>query len=129
MQPSSGHYIPDAIIDALKGVIKDQILAESGNKFLVDFAGRDELSRPFSDVMFIMGGMGARGVKDGLHCMSFPANSSNLPVQILESTIPVPALYKSIRPDSACPRTYRRDSDKVFTLAYDSPTPTTLLPS
>ena len=126
MKPSSGHYIPDAIIDALKGVIKDQILAESGNKFLVDFAGRDESSRPFSDVMFIMGGMGARGVKDGLHCMSFPANSSNLPVEILESTIPVRVLYKSIRPDSGGAGRYRGGCGQAFAFESVSATPLTV---
>lgn len=126
MKPSSGHYIPDAIIDALKGVIKDQILAESGNKFLVDFAGRDEADRPYSDVMFIMGGMGARGSKDGLHCMSFPANSSNLPVEILESTIPVRVLYKRIRPDSGGAGRYRGGCGQEFAFESVSATPLTV---
>lgn len=126
MKPSSGHYIPDAIIDALKGVIKDQILAESGNKFLVDFAGRDESDRPYSDVMFIMGGMGARGSKDGLHCMSFPANSSNLPVEILESTIPVRVLYKRIRPDSGGAGRYRGGCGQEFAFESVSATPLTV---
>ena len=126
MKPSSGHYIPDAIIDALKGVIKDQILAESDNKFLVDFAGRDEANRPYSDVMFIMGGMGARGSKDGLHCMSFPANSSNLPVEILESTIPVRVLYKRIRPDSGGAGRYRGGCGQEFAFESVSATPLTV---
>ena len=126
MKPSSGHYIPDAIIDALKGVIKDRILAESGNKFLVDFAGRDESDRPYSDVMFIMGGMGARGSKDGLHCMSFPANSSNLPVEILESTIPVRVLYKRIRPDSGGAGRYRGGCGQEFAFESVSATPLTV---
>lgn len=126
MKPSSGHYIPDAIIDALKGVIKDQIVAESGNKFLVDFAGRDEADRPFSDVMFIMGGMGARGRKDGLHCMSFPANSSNLPIEVLESTIPVRVLYKRIRPDSGGAGRYRGGCGQEFAFESVSALPLTV---
>jgi N-methylhydantoinase B len=126
MKPSTGHYIPDAIIDALKGVIKDQILAESGNKFLVDFAGRDESNRPFSDVMFIMGGMGARGRKDGLHCMSFPANSSNLPVEILESTIPVRVLHKRIRPDTGGAGRYRGGCGQEFAFESVSALPMTV---
>lgn len=126
MKPSSGHYIPDAIIDALKGVVRDQILAESGNKFLVDFAGRDPSNHPFSDVMFIMGGMGARGSKDGLHCMSFPANSSNLPVEVLESTIPVRVLYKRIRPDSGGAGRYRGGCGQDFAFQSVSETPLTV---
>jgi len=126
MKPSSGHYIPDAIIAALKEVIRDQILAESGNKFLVDFAGRDEKGRPFSDVMFIMGGMGARGTKDGLHCMSFPANSSNLPVEVLEATIPVRVLHKRIRPDSGGPGRYRGGCGQEYAFQSVSKTPLTV---
>ena len=126
MKPASGHYIPDAIIDALKDVVKDQILAESGNKFLVDFAGRDAADRPFSDLMFIMGGMAARGRKDGLHCMSLPANSSNLPVEVLESTIPVRVLYKRIRPDSGGAGRYRGGCGQEFAFQSVSPTPITV---
>lgn len=126
MKPASGHYIPDAIIDALKHVVKDRILAESGNKFLVDFAGRDTAGRPFSDLMFVMGGMGARGRKDGLHCMSFPANSSNLPVEVLESTIPVRVLHKRIRPDSGGAGRYRGGCGQEFAFQSVSPTPMTV---
>jgi N-methylhydantoinase B len=100
MKPSSGHYIPIAILHALADVIPERILAESGNKTLVYLAGRDGGDRAFSDLMFVMGGMGARATKDGLHCMSYPANSSNLPVEVLESTIPVRVRYKRLRIDS-----------------------------
>jgi len=126
MKPSSGHYIPDAIIAALKDVIRDQILAESGNKFLVDFAGRDEHDKPFSDVIFVMGGMGARGTKDGLHCLSFPANSSNIPTEVLESAIPVRVLHKRIRPDSGGPGRYRGGCGQEFAFQSVSPTPLTV---
>lgn len=100
MKPSTGHYIPDAILAALADVVPERILAESGNKFLVYLAGRDEGERAFSDLMFVMGGMGARATKDGLHCMSFPANSSNLPVEVLETVIPVRVRRKRLRTDS-----------------------------
>jgi N-methylhydantoinase B len=106
--------------------VRDQIVAESGNKFLVDLAGRDEAGHPFSDLMFVMGGMGARGSKDGLHCMSFPANSSNLPVEVLESTIPVRVLYKRIRPDSGGAGRYRGGCGQEFALQSISKTPLTV---
>jgi N-methylhydantoinase B len=44
--------------------------------------------------------MGARARKNGLHCSSFPANSSNLPVEVLEATVPVRVHTKRIRRDS-----------------------------
>ena len=128
MKPSTGHYIPDAIINALKGVMRGRILAESGNKFLLDFAGRDEHDRPYSDVMFVMGGMGARGTKDGLHCMSFPANSSNLPVEVLEAAIPVRVLHKRIRTDSGGAGKYRGGCGQEFAFQSVSPRPITVRP-
>lgn len=107
MKPSTGHYIPIAIVDALAGVIPNRILAESGNKFLLYLSGRDEHNQAFSDLMFVMGGMGARAGKDGLHCLSFPANSSNLPVEVLETTVPVRVRYKRLRADSGGAGRYR----------------------
>ncbi len=100
LKSSSGHFVPDAIIEALQGVLKQRLIAESGNKFAILFSGRHESGHAFSDSMFIMGGMGARSNKAGLHCSSFPANSSNLPIEILESTIPVRVHHKKIRTNS-----------------------------
>lgn len=100
LKSSSGHFIPDAIVDALQGVLADRLVAESGNKFSVMFSGRSAAGRPFSESMFIMGGMGARAHKHGLNCASFPANSSNLPVEILEATVPVRVHHKRIRRES-----------------------------
>lgn len=97
LKSSSGHFIPDAIVEALQGVLSDRIVAESGNKFAVMFSGRSGEGRAFSESMFIMGGMGARARKNGLNCASFPANSSNLPIEVLEATVPVRVRHKRIR--------------------------------
>ena len=45
MKPSSGHYIPIAILNALSDALTRHLLAESGNKFLVYLAGRDAQRR------------------------------------------------------------------------------------
>jgi N-methylhydantoinase B len=99
MKPSSGHYVPVAILNALSGVVPRRMLAESGNKFLVYVAGNAG-GKPFSDLMFVMGGMGARATRDGLSCMSFPANSSNLPIEVMENAFPLRVHRKALRPDS-----------------------------
>ena len=99
MKPSSGHYVPIAILNALSDVVPRRMLAESGNKFLVYIAGNAG-GKPFSDLMFVMGGMGARATRDGLNCMSFPANSSNLPVEVMETALPLRVHRKALRPNS-----------------------------
>jgi N-methylhydantoinase B len=99
MKPSSGHYVPIAILNALAEVVPRRMLAESGNKFLVYVAGNAG-GKAFSDLMFVMGGMGARATRDGLNCISFPANSSNLPVEVMENALPLRVHHKALRPDS-----------------------------
>ncbi len=126
MKPSSGHYIPIAILNALADVIPGRILAESGNKTLVYLSGRSASGAPFSDLMFVMGGMGARATKDGLHCMSYPANSSNLPVEVLESTIPVRVRHKRLRPDSGGPGRFRGGCGQEFEFESVSAAPLTV---
>ena len=127
MKPSSGHYVPVAILNALAGVVPERMLAESGNKSLVEFSGRGAAGRPFSDLMFVMGGMGARATKDGLHCMSFPANSSNFPVEVLELTVPVRIRHKRLRADSGGPGRFRGGCGQELELESVSPEPLTVL--
>ena len=116
MKPSTGHYIPIAILTALADAVPDRMLAESGNKFLVYMAGRDDRGAPFSDLMFVMGGMGARAARDGLHCISFPANSSNIPVEVLEQGLPLRVRRRALRPDSGGAGRYRGGCGQIYEL-------------
>ena len=102
------------------------LLAESGNKFLVYLAGRDAQGAAFSDLMFVMGGMGARLVRDGLHCMSFPANSSNLPTEVLEQALPLRVRRRALRPDSGGPGRFRGGAGQTYELESLSPFPLTV---
>lgn len=126
MKPSSGHYIPIAILNALADAVPGPMLAESGNKFLVYMAGRDDRGAAFSDLMFVMGGMGARAARDGLHCMSFPANSSNIPVEVLEQGLPVRVLRRALRPDSGGAGRFRGGCGQVYELQSVADAPITL---
>jgi len=126
MKPSTGHYLPIAILDALEDVIPQRILAESGNKSLVYMAGRHDDGRAFSDLIFVMGGMGARARKDGLHTIGFPANSSNVPVEVLERSMPVRVREKGLRVDSGGAGRYRGGCGQFLEIESLSPHPLTL---
>jgi N-methylhydantoinase B len=126
MKPSSGHYVPIAILDALVDAVPKRMLAESGNKFLVYVAGQNANNKPFSDLMFVMGGMGARATKDGLNCISFPANSSNLPVEVLETAMPLRVESKALRPDSGGAGKFRGGLGQVFAVVSTSGAPLTI---
>lgn len=123
LKSSSGHFIPDAIVEALQGVLSERLIAESGNKFAVFFSGRKSEGRAFAESMFVMGGMGARARKPGLHCSSFPANSSNLPIEVLEATVPVRVRHKRIRRDSGGAGTFAGGCGQDFEFESVSDTP------
>jgi N-methylhydantoinase B len=123
LKSSSGHFIPDAIVEALQGVLTDKLVAESGNKFVMLFSGRKPDGRAFAESMFIMGGMGARAHKNGLNCSSFPANSSNLPIEVLESTVPVLVHHKRIRKGSGGAGEYTGGCGQDFELESVSDLP------
>jgi N-methylhydantoinase B len=126
MKPSTGHYVPITILNALADVVPDRMLAESGNKFLVYMSGHDAHDVAFSDLMFVMGGMGARATQDGLHCMSFPANSSNLPVEVLEQSLPVRVRRKALRADSGGAGKYRGGCGQIYEIESTSSRPLTI---
>lgn len=126
MKPSSGHYIPIAVLNALADAVPLRMLAESGNKFLVYLAGRDGRGAAFSDLMFVMGGMGARAARDGLHCMSFPANSSNIPVEVLEHGLPLRVRRCALRPDSGGAGRFRGGCGQSYELESMSDQPMTV---
>jgi len=123
LKSSSGHFIPDAIVEALQDVLKTGLLAESGNKFAVLMSGKHGDGRPFAESMFIMGGMGARAGKDGLDCLSFPANSSNMPVEVLEASVPVLVHAKRIRRESGGAGQYRGGAGQEFVFESRSAAP------
>jgi N-methylhydantoinase B/oxoprolinase/acetone carboxylase alpha subunit len=126
LKSSSGHFIPDAIVHALESALSQRLLAESGNKFVVLFSGAQDNGRRFSESMFIMGGMGARLNKPGLDCRSFPANSSNLPVEVLEASVPVLVHRKRIRHGSGGDGAWRGGNGQDFTFESLSAAPMTV---
>ena len=126
MKPATGHFIPLAVLHALEDVVADNVLAEPGNKFLVYMSGRDRHNEPLSDMMFVMGGMGARLGKDGLHATDFPAHSSNLPVEVFESTVPVRVKQKRLRQDSGGAGRYRGGCGQTLEFESLSDVPLTI---
>ena len=126
MKPVTGHYIPAAILDALGEVVPTRMLAESGKKSLLYLTGRNVAGEPFSDLTFVNGGMAARATKDGLHAMSFPGNTSAMPVEVLEAVTPIRVNHRRIRPDSGGIGRFRGGCGTDFEFESVSPVPLTV---
>jgi N-methylhydantoinase B len=123
MKPATGHYIPIAILDAFRDVLPRKAMAESGKKSLLYLSGRRADGSAFSDLTFVMGGIGARATKDGLHCTSFPGNAGAIPIEVLESVVPILVRHKHLRPDSGGPGRYRGGCGTDFEIESRSTEP------
>jgi N-methylhydantoinase B/oxoprolinase/acetone carboxylase alpha subunit len=100
-----------------KDQIADRLLADSASpRPHIVVSGQDDAGRPFSSMMFIAGGMGARPNKDGISCIAFPSSARNTSVEILESTGPILIERKSTRENSGGAGQFRGGDGQIFEL-------------
>ena len=97
----TGHYVPVLVLGALHQVIPDKVMAGAGSPlWAVAQTGTRDDGRPYTNVLFFNGGMGATAVKDGEHVLSWPSNISSTPVEIAERNSPLFFRHKRMRPGS-----------------------------
>ena len=97
----SGHYVPIVIFGALHAVLPDRVMAGAGSPlWIANMSGIRPDGKPFANVLFYNGGMGATAAKDGSSVMSWPSNISPTPVEVAERDAPVFFRYKRLRPGS-----------------------------
>jgi N-methylhydantoinase B len=118
----TGHLLTTAVFGTLaqalaKDQIADRLLADSASpRPHIVVSGQDDAGRPFSSMMFIAGGMGARPNKDGISCIAFPSSARNTSVEILESTGPILIERKSTRENSGGAGRFRGGDGQIFEL-------------
>ncbi len=97
-----GMYVPFPILDALKAVVPERVLAESsGAVWTMQIQGRDSRGLSFTSSMFnYSGGMGARRSKDGPSATCYPTGVAAVPIEVLEASIPIQFTEKQLRPGS-----------------------------
>jgi len=91
-----GLFIPFAIFGALARVIPERVAADSSVVGAVTFSGRSTNKRPYVFTFFCHGGMGARADKDGLDATAFPSNVANVPVEVMEQSVPLVVSRKEL---------------------------------
>jgi N-methylhydantoinase B len=94
-----GLYIPFAIFGALKGVLPDRVMADSSVLSAVTLSGSDG-KRPYVFTFFSSGGMGGASDRDGLDATAFPSNVANVPIEVMEQSIPVVVEERKLISDS-----------------------------
>ena len=96
-----GHLVCDSIFAALSDVLPERVRAMSGSTPLwqLILIGEDDSGCPYQRILQLNGGLGATAGSDGVVC-SFPANLTNVPIEIMELTTPITCLKKEILTDS-----------------------------
>lgn len=96
------HLLPELIMQALANAVPERLLAASGSTPLwyLNFTGRHLSSGPFFSVVSFHGGLGARARRDGISCISYPANVASIPLEVIESEAPILFERKALATDS-----------------------------
>ena len=94
-----GMYVPMPILKALYQVVPGRVLAEgSGAVWTMQIQGNRASGEAFTSAMFnYSGGMGARAGKPGLSATCYPTGVAAVPVEILESAMPIVFDRKELR--------------------------------
>jgi N-methylhydantoinase B len=103
------HMLPELIMQCLAQAVPERVLAGSGSTPLWygNFSGRYADGRTFYVVITFTGGLGARGQRDGISCISYPANVAHIPVEVVEADSPLLFDLKTFAEDSAGAGRYR----------------------
>src|SRR5437660_1639996 len=104
----TGHYVPVLLFGALHQVVPDRVMAGAGSPlWAVQQTGLRADGRPYTNIFFFNGGMGATPTKDGESVLSWPSNISSTPVEVAERNSPLFFREKRLRPGSGGPGRFR----------------------
>jgi N-methylhydantoinase B len=102
------HRIFELIIGALAPAVPERVQAACSHFSNPTWGGFDPVKeRLFVTYELLYGGTGARSTKDGVDGMSSPFNSTNIPVEAVESKQPLIIDQFAYVPDSAGPGRFR----------------------
>ena len=120
----TGQFLSAAVLLALAEALPERVIAESGvPRPQVVFSGETAPGARFVEHIFVSSGVGAGEGKDGPHALCYPTNTSNTPVEILESLTPLVVERKEIRDGSGGAGARRGGSGQVFTVRNGGETP------
>lgn len=120
----TGHYVPPLLFGALHQVVPDRVMAGAGSPlWAVQQTGLRTDGKPYTNIFFFNGGMGATPVKDGESATSWPSNISSTPVEVAERNSPLFFHYKRLRSDSGGRGGFRGGLGQDILIESESATP------
>ena len=93
-----GHYLPMLVFGCLGQVVPERVMAACGSPMWgMNQSGVRAGGKPYANMFFFNGGMGATMRGDGQSCLSWPSNVSSTSVEISEHIAPLRFHYKRLR--------------------------------
>ncbi|MEC8165433.1 MAG: hydantoinase B/oxoprolinase family protein [Pseudomonadota bacterium] len=122
-----GHFLPALIFGALAQVVPDRIMAGTGSPlWCINLAGVKPNGKPFANLFFFNGGMGATHRTDGQNCLSWPSNISSTPTEVIEQLSPMRIHRRGFRADSGGKGRYRGGLGQEVEFEFLNETPAAL---
>jgi N-methylhydantoinase B len=106
---SVGLILECIIYRILSEAIPERVIAQSGSAPLwwITYNGTTREGHEFMNVLAMDGGLGARFNKDGISCLSFPANIRTNSIEMFEADTPLLCEKKELIGDSGGPGKFR----------------------
>src|SRR5438034_1286897 len=121
---TDGVDVPFLVFGALHTVIPERVMAGVGSPlWAITQSGVRDDGRPYTNVFFFNGGMGATARKDGEHVLSWPSNISSTPVEVAERNSPLFVRYKRMRSGSGGAGKFRGGLGQDILLESESARP------
>jgi N-methylhydantoinase B len=96
-----GHFIPGLIFGALAEALPGRLIAGGADPgWMSVWRGQWPQGGTFNQVVFQLGGMGARASKDGLSTTGFPSGVGGVPAEVIETLSPLVQRERRLRADS-----------------------------
>ncbi len=115
-----GHFLPSAIFGALAPALPGKLMAGSADPiWLTIWRGTWPESGQSSQLsVFLVGGTGARAVKNGLNTTGFPSGVAGVPAEVIETLAPLVQRQRTLRPDSGGAGRFRGGLGQATTVGY-----------
>ena len=95
-----GHYVPMLVFGCLGQIVPERVMAACGSPMWGMNQSGVRNGKPYANMFFYNGGMGANTQRDGVTCLSWPSNVSSTSIEISEHIAPLRFHHKKLRPDS-----------------------------
>ena len=115
-----GHFLPSAIFGALAPALPGKLMAGSADPiWLTIWRGTwPETKKSSQLTVFLVGGTGARAVKNGLNTTGFPSGVAGVPAEVIETLAPVVQEQRELRTDSGGAGQFRGGLGQATTVRY-----------